>query len=189
MACACLLRCQGPPLLSAPAGCVLQEAMLADEALPQQPSSLHRSPSVEELLRKVQCVDARQVGLPRGRRGRPVHACSCMRSACHQLSGAPNPALPALCLGARAGQDWRGRVWRGVPGGVPHLRPGGGQVDQAHQGAGAGGSFDGLGDGACWLQSLRSAAHGCKRGASCTPAHTAPRRWSATGPPSGTRRS
>ena len=29
--------------------------------VPGQPSSVHRSPSVEELLRKVQCVDARQV--------------------------------------------------------------------------------------------------------------------------------
>lgn len=38
--------------------------MLAEDvvgALPQQPSTLHRSPSVEELLRKVQCVDARHM--------------------------------------------------------------------------------------------------------------------------------
>lgn len=71
--------------------CVLQEAMLAEEALPQQPSSLHRSPSVEELLRKVQCVDARQVGFQGGQAGA---ACG---AACTPHRAVPCLLLHALC--------------------------------------------------------------------------------------------
>ncbi len=51
------------------AGFVQDLVLPEDGALPQQPSSLHRSPSVEELLRKVQCVDARQVSGTAVRRG------------------------------------------------------------------------------------------------------------------------
>ncbi|GAB4816617.1 hypothetical protein N2152v2_003663 [Parachlorella kessleri] len=54
-----------PPRTSpvvAPGGLLQQDQMLADDGgLPAEPSSVQRSPSIEELLRKVETVDAQQV--------------------------------------------------------------------------------------------------------------------------------
>ena len=133
-------------------------------ALPHQPGELTRSPSLEQLLSKVQRIDANQVrgwwmeggwerwwaltasvaevvGLSRHRHMR----CFCCRppAACVRgsfpvispsLTRLPPQPPPRAATGHRAGQDWRGRLRRGVPGAVRHLRPGGCQVDQAHKG-------------------------------------------------------
>ena len=153
--------------------------MVEAGALPVQPGELQRSPSLDDLLSKVQRIDASQVRCVRCGQGfvvAPPAVCGPLASGGLHLSlacrsGGGMQFMPAsganLTLrfasnlaGHSPCQDRGGCLWGGVAGALLHVRQRGGQVDQAHQGGRAvwsGMRTSGLGSCAAWAGLLGKA--------------------------------